>query len=333
MHLNSSICWVEYNPLCMLERATTVNMGINKRQKQELLNLTGEKVEFDCPMSDYTTLRVGGLVDAIYKAENVEELSRVIAYLGEEHIPYLPVGRGSNLLVKDEGLEGAVILLCGSLAGIEEKRENHVTLLAGAGLSISDLLNYCRSSGVGGVEFLAGIPGTVGGAVAMNAGAFGWEIGDTVQEVQMVTPCGKVMVRDQAQLSFSYRELRMEEGSLIIRVRFRVNQEAGEVVSGRIAKYLKRRKESQPLDYPSAGSVFKNPPDEYAGKLIEEAGLKGRRIGGAMISDKHANFIVNAGGAKAGDILALMELAQDKVRKKLGIELLPEIRVVGKLDC
>jgi UDP-N-acetylmuramate dehydrogenase len=317
----------------MLERATTVNMGINKRQKQELLNLTGEKVEFDCPMSDYTTLRVGGLVDAIYKAENVEELSRVIAYLGEEHIPYLPVGRGSNLLVKDEGLEGAVILLCGSLAGIEEKRENHVTLLAGAGLSISDLLNYCRSSGVGGVEFLAGIPGTVGGAVAMNAGAFGWEIGDTVQEVQMVTPCGKVMVRDQAQLSFSYRELRMEEGSLIIRVRFRVNQEAGEVVSGRIAKYLKRRKESQPLDYPSAGSVFKNPPDEYAGKLIEEAGLKGRRIGGAMISDKHANFIVNAGGAKAGDILALMELAQDKVRKKLGIELLPEIRVVGKLDC
>lgn len=317
----------------MIERATTVNMGINKRQKQELLNLTGEKVEFDCPMSDYTTLRVGGLVDAIYKAENVEELSRVIAYLGEEHIPYLPVGRGSNLLVKDEGLEGAVILLCGSLAGIEEKRENHVTLLAGAGLSISDLLNYCRSSGVGGVEFLAGIPGTVGGAVAMNAGAFGWEIGDTVQEVQMVTPCGKVMVRDQAQLSFSYRELRMEEGSLIIRVRFRVNQEAGEVVSGRIAKYLKRRKESQPLDYPSAGSVFKNPPDEYAGKLIEEAGLKGRRIGGAMISDKHANFIVNAGGAKAGDILALMELAQDKVRKKLGIELLPEIRVVGKLDC
>jgi UDP-N-acetylmuramate dehydrogenase len=317
----------------VIERATTVNMGINKRQKQELLNLTGEKVEFDCPMSDYTTLRVGGLVDAIYKAENVEELSRVIAYLGEEHIPYLPVGRGSNLLVKDEGLEGAVILLCGSLAGIEEKRENHVTLLAGAGLSISDLLNYCRSSGVGGVEFLAGIPGTVGGAVAMNAGAFGWEIGDTVQEVQMVTPCGKVMVRDQAQLSFSYRELRMEEGSLIIRVRFRVNQEAGEVVSGRIAKYLKRRKESQPLDYPSAGSVFKNPPDEYAGKLIEEAGLKGRRIGGAMISDKHANFIVNAGGAKAGDILALMELAQDKVRKKLGIELLPEIRVVGKLDC
>lgn len=333
MHLNSLTCWVECNPLCMIERATTVNMGINKRQKQELLNLTGEKMEFDCPMSDYTTLQVGGLVDAIYKAEYLEELSRVIAYLGEEHIPYLPVGRGSNLLVKDEGLEGAVILLCGSLAGIEEKRENHVTLLAGAGLSISDLLNYCRSSGMGGVEFLAGIPGTVGGAVAMNAGAFGWEIGDTVQEVQMVTPCGELVVKDQAQLSFSYRELKMEEGSLIIRVRFRVNQEAGEVVSGRIAKYLKRRKESQPLEYPSAGSVFKNPPGEYAGKLIEEAGLKGRRIGGAMISDKHANFIVNAGGAKARDILALMELAQDKVRKKLGIELRPEIRVVGKPGC
>ena len=307
-------------------------MGINKRQRRELLNLTRDKVAFHCPMSDYTTLRVGGLVDAIYKAEDAEELSRVIVYLAQQHIPYLPIGRGSNLLVKDEGLEGVVILLCGLLAGIEEKREERLTLLAGAGLSIADFMNYCRSSGMGGVEFLAGIPGTVGGAVAMNAGAFGWEIGDTVQEIQTVTPCGELVVKDQDQLSFSYRELKMEKGSLIIRVCFRVNQEAYEVVTGRITRYLKRRKQSQPLEFPSAGSVFKNPPEKYAGKLIEEAGLKGKRIGGAMISDKHANFIVNAGGAKAGDILALMELAQYKVKEKLGIELEPELRVVGKCN-
>ena len=182
-----------------------------------------------------------------------------------------------------------------------------------------------------GLEFLSGIPGTVGGAVAMNAGAFGEEIASRVKEVHMVDKRGDLIVRDRSsELEFSYRKLNMEKGNVIVRVRFRLTSEAEGTVAKRISDYLKRKKESQPLEYPSAGSVFKNPPDDYAGRLIEKAGLKGKKIGGAMISEKHANFIVNTGGAKAKDILDLIYLSQETVKKETGIQLEPEIRVVGK---
>ena len=311
---------------------------MEKRQKEELVRLAGEGLRFDCPMAQYTTLRVGGKVEVLYEANDPEELRRVIAYLGKEHIPYLPVGRGGNLLVKDEGLGGLVILLRGPLAAIEPERTDlsawdaktgGLTTIAGAGIRIVDLLIYCRGAGLGGLEFLAGIPGTVGGAVAMNAGAFGGETGERVREIHLINPRGDIVVKNRSQLKFSYRVLEIEKGSVIIRVHFELDQEPGEIVKERITDYQKRRKESQPLEYPSAGSVFKNPPDEYAGRLLDNAGLKGKRIGGAMISGKHANFIVNTGGAKAGDVLALLYLAREKVKKETGIELEPEIRVVG----
>ena len=241
------------------------------------------------------------------------------------------VGRGSNILVKDNGLEGLVILLGGSLARVEEKETDDISVLAGAGLHLVELLSYCRSSGLGGLEFLSGIPGTVGGAVVMNAGAFGEEIASRVKEIHVVNTRGDLIVKDRSsELEFSYRKLNMEKGSVIVRVLFRLTSEAEGTVAKRISDYLKRKKESQPLEYPSAGSVFKNPPDDYAGRLIEKAGLKGKKIGGAMISEKHANFIVNTGGAKAKDILDLMYLAQETVKKETGIQLEPEIRVVGK---
>jgi UDP-N-acetylmuramate dehydrogenase len=312
---------------------------MDKRQKKELVSLAGEDVRFDCPMARYTTFRIGGPVEALYEAKSTKLLQQVIAYLNKEQIDYLVVGRGSNLLVRDDGLEGVAILLAGSLAVIEEQKKvpsaaneqaGDSTIFTGAGVSIADLLTYCRESRLGGLEFLAGIPGMLGGAISMNAGAFGKEIGSSVDEIHVITAQGEVVVIDGSQLRFSYRALEIEKGVLIIRARLKLVREIEGVVAERIKKYLKIRKETQPLEYPSAGSVFKNPPNDYAGRLIEKSGLKGERIGGAMISEKHANYIVNTGGASAKDILALLCMARDTVKRETGIELEPEIKIVGR---
>ena len=301
---------------------------MDEKEKTKIAGIGGKGIQFDCPMSRYTTFRAGGNVDAIYFARELNSLQSMVTYLNDERIPYLVVGNGSNLLVRDRGFKGVVIMLREKLAAIEKNQENDRIILAGGGTSISELLNHCKLRGLEGLEFLAGIPGSVGGAVAMNASAWGEEIGGMVREIHMVTPKEKLTVCDRSQLNFFYRGLSIPKGSVIIRVRFELGHQNSEIVARRIADYLARRKAKQPLEYPSGGSVFKNPPDEYAGRLIEMAGLKGESIGGAMISPKHANFIVNTGGAKADDILALMDLAREKVKEKTGIELEPEIRVV-----
>ena len=303
---------------------------MDKRQKNELTRIAERGVQFDCPMSRHTTFRVGGKADALYEAENTEALRRVIAYLNKEGIPYLTVGRGSNLLVKDEGLEGVVICLCGALNSIEREKSDALAVRAGAGLPLFDLLVYCRDSGLGGMEFLAGIPGTVGGAVAMNAGAFGSEVGESVRKIQFITRTGEVTMRERSQLNFAYRGLDLEQGAVIVRSFFALEQVDESTAKARIADYLRRRKESQPLEYPSAGSIFKTSPGDYAGRLIELAGLKGATTGGAMISTKHANYIVNTGGATARDVLELINLARTMVKERTGIEMQPEVKVVGR---
>ncbi len=280
-------------------------------------------------MAPYTTFHVGGQSEALYRADNLEELRRVIVFANRERIPYLVVGRGSNLLVKDKGIDGLVIVLEGSLAAVEQENTEDMTVVVGAGLPLVDLLSYCRGAGLGGLECFAGIPGTVGGAVIMNAGAFGEAFGSRVQEIQMITPQGDLLARDREQLRFSYRQLEIKKGVVTVRARLKLYRESKDTVAKRMADYLKMRKLNQPLEYPSAGSVFRNPPNEYAGRLIENAGLKGKRIGGAMISDKHANFIVNTGGAKAKDVLDLLNLVRESVKKETGIELEPEIKIVG----
>ncbi len=302
---------------------------MDEKQRKGLERMGGKEIRFDCPMTQYTTFRVGGHVDTLYFARDLKELQQVLSYLGENHIPYLIVGKGSNLLVKNGGFNGVAIILREKLATIELGGENDEILVAGGGLSITKLLTQCSRKGLGGLEFLAGIPGTVGGAVAMNAGAFGNDIGSMVQEIQVINHQGDLATINRSQLKFSYRKSSIPEGTVITKARFQLNCETPEIVAERMADYLRRRKASQPMEYPSAGSVFKNPPNDYAGRLIEKVGLKGRRIGGAMISPKHANYIVNTGGARAADILALMELAREKVREETGIELEPEIRVIG----
>ncbi len=302
---------------------------MDRSHREELRALARGRIRFDSPMAQHTTLCVGGPVEALYEAKDLEDLARVVAYLNRGEIPYLPLGRGSNLLIIDEGLKGVMVMLRGSLAAIKEGKKDDTHISAGGGLGLSDLLSCCRRRGLRGLEFLAGIPGTVGGAIAMNAGAFGEEIGDRVKSLQVLTRTGERITMDRSQLKFSYRKLELEEASVVVQGVFTLDPDAREGVETRISRYLKKKKATQPLDLPSAGSVFKNPPGDFAGRLIEGVGLKGKRIGGAMISEKHANFIVNISHATARDILALMRLAMDRVKKETGIELEPEIQVLG----
>jgi len=296
--------------------------------------MTGEGVRFHCPMHRLTTYKVGGPVEALWEARDLETLKKVIRYLSLEGIPYSVLGKGSNLLVKDDGIDGVMILLKGSLAAIKEGVEKSL-VWAGGGVHLTDLMSWCRQRGMSGLEFLTGIPGTVGGAVAMNAGAFGQEINERIKTLQFVLPGGSQVEMNRPELKFSYRRLHMEEGRLVTNTCFRLDRDTPEAVFEKMGGFLKTRKQTQPLEYPSAGSVFKNPPGAPfstpgAGRLIEKAGLKGKRIGGAMVSEKHANFIVNDGGATAGDILMLMDLVRHKVKRMSGIDLEPEIRVLGK---
>ncbi|MFZ7110552.1 MAG: UDP-N-acetylmuramate dehydrogenase [Desulfatiglandales bacterium] len=303
---------------------------MDAQQKHRLIEICGEGVRFDCPMKAYTTFRVGGNAEAVCFIRRTEDLLALLSFLKDTDTPCLVVGRGSNLLVRDGGIKGVVITLQGALASLEGYEKEGGKILAGGGLTILELLAYCKKKGLGGLEFLCGIPGTAGGAVVMNAGAWGETIGEKVEEVQILNPEGKFFRLDRSVLGFSYRNLLLPMGSIVLRVALGVVPAEPRVISDKIADYLKKRGAGQPLRYPSAGSVFRNPPEDHAGRLIEMAGLKGARIGGAMISEQHANFIVNRGDASASDILALMEMAQRAVKEQTGVDLEPEIRIVGQ---
>jgi UDP-N-acetylmuramate dehydrogenase len=302
---------------------------MNDRQRELLKEIIPEDINFDCPMDQMTTFRVGGNAEACCFPKDLDGLKRLITLLAVEGIPYIVAGKGSNLLVSDEGIKGVVVALKGGLASVERIEREDASILAGGGLKVSDLLSYCQKNELAGLEFMAGIPGTLGGAVFMNAGAYGSEIGDFVQEVQVVTYGGEAVSLKRSEIGFSYRSSGIQQGAVIYDIAFRLKKGVKGLIAKLMAENLKKRKESQPLECPSAGSVFKNPPGDYAGRLIERAGLKGARAGNAMISSRHANFIVNTGGAKAADILALMELARKKVKEEAGIELEPEIKMLG----
>jgi UDP-N-acetylmuramate dehydrogenase len=299
---------------------------MDERQKRELIGLLDKDVHFSCPMGPYTTFRVGGKAEALCAVKDVLQLKELLSFARRESLPFLVVGKGSNILVKDGGFKGIALLLKGALEGVEEKEG---TIHAGGGLGLSELVRFSQKKGLAGLEFLAGIPGTVGGAVAMNAGAWGKSTGDVVTAVEILTVDGEAMIKNRSELQFGYRKTVLPVGAVVVRALFKGTQDRPEAIGERIRDYLERRKAGQPLDYPSAGSVFKNPPRDYAGRLIESVGLKGKRVGGAMISEKHANVIVNVGEARAQDILTLMETARRTVREQTGVDLEPEIKVVG----
>ena len=299
---------------------------------KELHKYLKGKMLFHVPLSRYTSLRVGGTADIMIYPSNVMELQKVVHFSQTQSIPYLIIGRGTNLLIKDGGLRGIVIKLSRGLKKIRvaEVFRNHTSVLVEAGVSLRRLLEFSISKGLSGLEFLSGIPGSMGGAIAMNAGAQGKQMGDVTQSLTLITPQAEVIEKKREQLKFEYRHLHLPAGSIIVKAVIRMKQGNKKEILSEIEKIKKWRRKTQPLNLPSAGSVFKNPPGKSAGQLVEQVNLKGFQVGKAKIAEKHANFILNLGGATAKDIISLMEIMQNRVYQETGIQLVPEIKIAGE---
>lgn len=283
------------------------------------------------PMARHTTFQIGGPADRLATAETPAQLEALLAAARQTDLPVLLLGRGSDLLVGDKGIRGVVLRLAGEFRKIIPL-EDGTLLRAGAGVSLAALCALARDRGLSGLEFAWGIPGSVGGAVYMNAGAYGGEMKDVVVRTLHLDPLSGPGERRGEALEFSYRHSAYTGGEKIVTfAEFRLTLGAPEEISAKMEELMARRKEKQPYDMPSAGSVFKRPAQGYAAALIDQCGLKGRRVGGAQVSEKHGGFIVNTGGATCRDVLALMELIQDTVRQETGVELEPEVRVIGEL--
>lgn len=279
------------------------------------------------PLARYTSFGIGGPADIMVFPEGEGDVRAALQLCGQEGTPYLVLGGGSNLLVRDGGFRGVVLHLDGVFTqlNVEERRVS-----AGAGVRLSRLVAFCSRHALSGVESLAGIPGTVGGAVKGNAGAFGGSIADHLVEVRLLTHEGDEQSFSREQMDFSYRRSSLPDGCVVLEAALDLERgDAGEI-RRRISESLVQRNRGQPVEWRSAGSVFKNPRGDYAGRLVEKAGLKGVRIGGACISPKHGNFIINLGGATAADVLALIDLMKDRVWERMQVELELEVRVVGE---
>lgn len=278
------------------------------------------------PLALHTSLKVGGPADIFAVPADLDDLRGLLAALAGSRLPFLVIGGGCNLLAKDGGFRGAVISLAG-FHRLERIPGNLVT--AGAGATNGALVRFSEEAGLGGMEFLSGIPGTVGGALSMNAGAHGEAI---VERLATLTTLNREMItrRGQEKLDFGYRFLKLLPGEIILEATFRLEERRGEEVAEQIERFLAHRRTTQRVFYPNAGSFFKNPEGKQAWKLIDAAGLRGYRVGGAQVSEVHANFLVNRGNATARDFLELAELVKEKVKAESGIELEEEVRIVGE---
>ena len=293
-----------------------------------LENLLAEGVRFDAPVGRFTSLGVGGPADALATPETLDEVVALVALCAAHEVPLQTLGGGFNTLVLDGGLDG-VVLRTNRLRGIALGADG--LLHAEAGVSHSQVTRLCLERGFCGLEFGAGIPGSIGGWVAMNAGVPEREVGARVVEIVAATPRGGRVVVPRDALRFVYRSvIGLPAGSVILAARFQLEAGDRESMRAEIDRHLAHRRTTQPIDLPSCGSVFKNPPGEHAGRLIELAGLKGARCGGAQISSVHANFIVNDGSATAADVATLIRRAQETVRERSGIDLVPEVHIIGR---
>ncbi len=298
---------------------------------QELRLVPGLKVRVSEPLAPYTSIKIGGPADYFLEVEEHDALAQALRILDRYGIPSCLLGKGSNVLVSDLGVRGAVLRLGGRFKQIERREENgEVFITVGAAYPVAQLVREAARSGYTGLEFAEGIPGSVGGALVMNAGAYGTEMEKIVDRVEGITHKGEPLSFSREELTFSYRESHLPSGTIVTRVRMRLSKGEVEEVGLRVRELVARRKKSQPSGYPNSGSMFRNPPGDFAGRLIEAAGLKGRRMGRAEISERHANFIVNLGGAKAGEVKGLMELARAEVKKIFAIELEAEVRLLGE---
>lgn len=297
--------------------------------KKKLLGLLGEEgFRAEEPMAKHTTFRTGGSADLFLMPQNRTELKESIALLREYNVPYLVIGNGSNLLVGDGGIRGAVIQLYQRMQNISVEG-TEMTLDCGALLSAAAA--QAADASLEGLAFASGIPGTFGGAVVMNAGAYGGEMKDVLLSADVLTADLEVKTIPVEELDLSYRHsIVPEEGYIVLGGKLRLKKGNEQEIRERMAELAQQRREKQPLQYPSAGSTFKRPEGYFAGKLISDAGLKGKTIGGAQVSEKHAGFIVNIGGATTKDILDLIAFCQKTVQEQFGVTLETEVKIVGE---
>jgi UDP-N-acetylmuramate dehydrogenase len=284
------------------------------------------KVLSEEPMARHTSFKIGGPADLVVIPEDPNDLRVALAFARSEGLPVLVLGGGSNTLVRDGGIRGMVILL----ERFQDLARQATGVTAGAGLRISRLLAFCVKQGLAGLEFLSGIPGTVGGAVCGNAGAWGGATADRLVRVHVITEEGDDMILGREMIPFAYRFCGLPKGAVIVRAAFDLEPGDPAAIRQRISRWLTQRSVEQPVEFRSAGSVFRNPVGDSAGRLVDAAGLKGACVGGAKISEKHGNFFVNLGGARAAEVLALVELARGRVKATSGVDLELEIKVVGE---
>jgi UDP-N-acetylmuramate dehydrogenase len=283
------------------------------------------------PLARHTSFRIGGPADLFIEVASVPELQAVLRTCRAHAYPVFFLGSGSNLLVSDRGVRGAVLKLGKAFDFIAwEMSATDAALRVGAAVPFKRLVRETVAAGLDGLQFGEGIPGTIGGGLMMNAGAFGGEIGQVVEALETVTEDGAALLLPRARLSFGYRRLELPARAIITAVQLRLVCGRAPELGAAVRDARERRERHQPRGHPNAGSIFKNPSGTHAGRLIEEVGLKGARLGGACFSERHANFIVNLGGARASDVKGLMDLATRAVRQRLGVELEPEVRLVGE---
>lgn len=282
------------------------------------------------PLSSHTTIKIGGPADLFIEPSSIENLAKVMEVIKEAGIKWTAIGRGSNLLVSDKGIEGAVIKLG---AGLDHLDVNGTKITVGGGVSVVSLAMAMSRKGLSGLEFASGIPGSVGGAVYMNAGAHGSDVSKILEKAHVLFEDGTIEWLSVDEMDFSYRTsvLQKKRPGIVLEAVFQLKEGDKDAIIAEIKKNKDYRKETQPWSSPCAGSIFRNPLPEYAGQLIEKAGLKGHRIGGAKISEMHGNFIVNAGNAKAEDVLALIEHVKATILDLYGIKMETEVEIIGRI--
>lgn len=280
------------------------------------------------PLSKHTTFQIGGPADYLVFPASMEEISAVMIITQQYDVPVTVLGNGSNILVRDKGIKGLVLKFGNEMSYI---RHNEALITAGAGAMLAEVSCYAAQYGLSGMEFAIGIPGSIGGAVFMNAGAYSGEMCQVVTAVSGVCQDGSIQRFLQPELAFGYRHsVFQDNGCIICEVELMLHKQEKPAISEKMNDYTLRRETKQPLDMPSAGSTFKRPPGNFAGTLIEKAGLKGLQVGGAQVSIKHAGFVINAGGATAEDVLSLIKEVQRRVYEDSGVMLHPEVRVLGE---
>lgn len=301
---------------------------------KEITRIVKGKIKFNEPLSKHTSLRIGGPADYWVEPKDLEDLRVILEFALDRHLPWKVLGEGTNILARDRGFRGLIISLRGDC--FQKLEFNEEKVAAGAGVLLSKLTSEAGERGLGGLEFAVGIPGTVGGGVVTNAGAQSVSVGDVTSSVKVLNPSRGISLLKKEDLKFDYgetvpfgyRTCNLGKDEVVLEAEMEFKKEDKDEIANLMKEHSRKRKETQPLREASAGCIFKNPSHVSAGELIDKAGLKGRRVGDAQVSTKHANFIINRGGAKAEEVFSLMETVREEVLRKMGIRLEPEIEII-----